>query len=221
MIRPDRGGASLSEKEYVATLEKRVVALEASIKKAGIVAVVAAVLGGSGVVGVIQLWTAAPLQSAEVALKKAETALKQSEVAAKQYDLTSRPRFEALELAQKQTAQQISETDLKLKGLEQHKEEFAIRLKQHDAVTTSLEKAIKAIQSDARGGDPAALRQLLEELGRQNQAFLQFATQTESYVQQLPGTPGWYQGAVQQVKQAAQTHQQELSKLQASIPAQP
>lgn len=217
-------------------LEERIARLEASLKeatkKAAVVAVIAAILGSGGAAGLLQWLSGSRLRAAEATLKESEAKLKEAEAALKAQELQDRnrdrlsrertsaieARLKEQELALKEQQHRSGEIDLKLKGISQHREEFAIRLQQHQAVTSSLEEAIKSLKGS---GDPEALQALVSDLEKQNQAFLAFAAQTESFVAQLPGAPSWYQGAVVQVRQASQEHQQRLAILRTSIQGKP
>jgi chromosome segregation ATPase len=115
----------------------------------------------------------------------------------------------------KDTQRQSAEIDLKMKGLTQYKEEFNLRMQQHKETMDSLEKAITMLQ---RAGDPKSVGLLIEDLRRQNDAFLQFFGQTQNFVQQLPGAPSWYRGVVQQASAEAEQHGQRLRELSSAVP---
>jgi DNA repair exonuclease SbcCD ATPase subunit len=196
----------VSLQERVAALEK---SLEEATKKAAIVAIIAALLGSGGVAGVLQLWTGARLQRAEAALKEQETKNSEREEQLKQDSMK-------LDNAIKETQRQAAEIDLKMKGLTQYKEEFNLRMQQHKQTMDSLEKAIAMLQ---KTGDSKNVSLLIDDLRHQNDAFLQFFAQTQQFVQQLPGAPGWYRGAVQQASTEAEQHGKRLNELSAAIPA--
>jgi hypothetical protein len=126
-------------------------------------------------------------------------------------------RLKEQDVALKQQQHQMGDVDLKMKGLAQYKEEFAVRLRQHQVATDSLEKAIAALR---KSGDSRYVGSLVDELRNQNQSFLQFLDQTRNFVQQLPGAPSWYQGVLQQATSQARQHEHKLSELSQSIQQQ-
>jgi len=202
-------------------LEKRVECLETSLseatKKATIVAIIAALLGTGGATGLVQLWTGARLARAEAQLKEAEVKYKDREQKLKEDAMVMETRLKEQDVELKQQQHQMGDVDLKMKGLAQYKEEFAVRMQQHQAATDSLEKAIMALK---KSGDSRYVGSLVDELRNQNQSFLQFLDQTRLFVQQLPGAPSWYQGVLQQATQQARQHQERLAELSQTIPRQ-
>ena len=181
------------------------------------VAVIAALLGSGGATGLVQLWTGARLARAEASLKEAEVKYKDREQKLKEDSMAMETRLKESDVALKQQQHQMGDVDLKMKGLAQYKEEFSVRLKQHQSATDSVERAIAAVR---KSGESRHVGSLVDELRNQNQSFLQFLDQTRNFVQQLPGAPSWYQGVLQQATQQARQQQDRLGQLSQSIPRQ-
>ena len=201
---------SVSSTAPLSLLQERVTTLEQGLadatKKAAIIAIVAALLGSGGVAGVLQLWTGARLQRAEAALKEQEANNVAREEHLKQDSMK-------LDNALKDTQRQSAEIDLKMKGLAQYKEEFNLRMQQHKETMDSLEKTIGMLQHT---GDSKSVALLIDDLRRQNDAFLTFFSQTQNFVQQLPGAPGWYGNVVRQASAEAFQHGERLRELSSS-----